>query len=115
MMEMPGAGPEIEFIQCGPGMLVGLSRFDSAAEFEDVETGDGLLKFHFQAQGSDTAQHLGRQSGRFRKPRSIAIRLASVEHGRPLPPRNSEPFDQHRRIAYGSDCKAGACCDLAAL
>ncbi len=52
MMEVPSAGPQIEFIQCGPGMLVGLSHFDSASEFEDVETGDGLLKFHFQAQGS---------------------------------------------------------------
>ena len=52
MMDVSGADPEIELVQCGPGMLVGLSRFDAASDFEDVETGDGLLKFHFQAQGS---------------------------------------------------------------
>jgi len=45
-------GRRVELIPCSPGMFVGLSNGDSIAEFEGVETGDGLLKFHFQAQGS---------------------------------------------------------------
>ena len=45
-------GPRVELIPCSPGMSVGLSNVHSISGFEDVETGDGLLKFHFQAQGS---------------------------------------------------------------
>lgn len=45
-------GPRVELIPCSPGMTVGLAHLDPASEFEDVEAGDGLLKFHFQAQGS---------------------------------------------------------------
>lgn len=52
-------GPQIELVPCSPGMVVGLSHLGYASEFEDVEAGDGLLKFHFQAQGSACYSALG--------------------------------------------------------
>lgn len=45
-------GPQVELIPCSPGMVVGLSCIDLISGFEGVEAGDGLLKFHFQAEGS---------------------------------------------------------------
>lgn len=94
--------PQVELITCTPGMSVGLSHGDLIAGFEDVETGDGLLKFHFQAQGSACYSVAGASDVIVEGPMSVLC-----YHGRGVPKRS--------KIAAGPCFAVTVLCDPSAL